>query len=160
MNILKKSCLVLCGFALGCVTPKCTNASNVVESVKVDTLVVRDTIVIKDTVVVPIPVLSKEAVLRELERQNIPHAKIVLAQSLLETGHYKSGLCKTHNNIFGLRKGSKYRRYNNYIECIADYKRLISSRYKGGDYFEFLERIHYAENGSYTKILKSMIQKL
>ena len=77
--------------------------------------------------------------LKELERQNVPHAKIVLAQSKLETGGYTSKVCKTHNNIFGIRKNNKYKRYDNYLDCIADYKKHISSKYKGGDYYVFLE---------------------
>ena len=38
--------------------------------------------------------------------------------------------------------------------CVADYKRLISSRYKGGDYYAFLRRIGYAEERQYISKLK------
>lgn len=104
-----------------------------------------------------IPELNEINVMKEIKRQYIPHPHIVLAQSKLESGNYKSILTRTHNNIFGIKSGNKYKKYNNYIECIVDYKKRISSRYKGGDYYQFLDRIKYAEK-SYTKILKKMVK--
>lgn len=117
----------------------------------------KDTVYINDTVFVEeiIP-LSEKGVLVELIKQEVPHPYIVLAQSKLETGNYKSKLCKTHNNIFGMRTSKGYKRYNNYVECIEDYKRLISSRYKGGDYYAYLKRIGYAEDSSYIDKLKKL----
>lgn len=103
--------------------------------------------------------LNQEIVLNELKKQNVPYPEIVLAQSILETGNYKSKLCKTHNNLFGLRKGKSYRKYNNYKECISDYKRLISSRLKDGeDYYLFLKRIKYAECKDYVQRLKRIVK--
>lgn len=120
--------------------------------------IIRDTILVRDTIIVEkVPKLCKKNVLAELNNQNIPCANIVLAQSIHETGNYKSKLCKTHNNIFGLRKGNSYRKYNNYIECISDYKRLISSRYKGGSYYNFLQRIGYAEDEEYINKIKKYV---
>lgn len=120
-------------------------------------IIVVDTLVIRDTVLVQIPPLSRESVLAELKKQNVPHYNIVLHQSLLETGHYTSKLSKTHNNIFGIRKNSKeYQKYDSYIDCIADYKLLISSKYKGGDYYTFLMNIGYAEDEEYINKLKRM----
>lgn len=97
------------------------------------------------------------SVLRELEKHNIPHKDIVLAQAKLESNHFKSNLVQTHNNIFGLKKGNKYRKYNDWTECVKDYKKCISNRYKGGDYYVFLNRIGYSENKDYINILKDMI---
>lgn len=98
--------------------------------------------------------LNKEMVYKELIKQNVSHPEIVLRQSLLETGNYKSKLCKNHNNLFGIKKGKKYKKYSHYSECIADYKRLISSRYKGGCYYTFLSRIKYASDVNYINKLK------
>ena len=97
------------------------------------------------------------SVLGELEKHNIPHKDIVLAQAKLESNHFKSNLVQTHNNIFGLKKGNKYRKYDNWTECVKDYKKCISNRYKGGDYYAFLNRIGYSENKDYTNILTDMI---
>lgn len=156
-NYWKECCLLLVGFIFGFYIQETSGKPIYEENLTSDTIVIKDTV--RDTVFIKtsVPPISKQSVLEELIKQSVPHADIVLAQSILETGNYTSRLCKNYNNIFGLKKGNSYRRYNNYVECIADYKRLISSRYKGGDYYEFLNRIHYAENGSYTKILKDMV---
>jgi len=128
-----------------------------------DTIFLRDT-VIKEVLVSKVEPkksfilpLSKESVLKELKRQNVPYANIVLAQSILETGNYKSELTYTHNNIFGIRSGNKYKKYDNYVECITDYKKRISSRYKGGDYYSFLKRIKYATDETYVDKLKKIV---
>jgi flagellum-specific peptidoglycan hydrolase FlgJ len=110
-----------------------------------------------DSIQYEVPELNEKNVLMQIKKHEIPHPHIVLAQSKLESGNYKSKLTKTHNNIFGIKRGNKYKKYKNYIECIADYKRLISSRYKGGDYYKFLDKIKYAEK-SYTKILKKLVK--
>lgn len=154
-NYWKECCLLLIGLILGCLYQEHSSSL----PVKNTTIILRDTI--RDTVYAEpiIPKLSKNSVYLELKKQNIPHPHIVLAQSILETGNYTSKLTKSHNNIFGLRKGNKYRRYDNFIECIADYKRFISSRYSGGDYYAFLERIGYAEDPQYTLLLKNIVKK-
>ena len=116
-----------------------------------DTVYINDTVFLKE--IIP---LSEKGVLIELIKQDVPHPYIVLAQSKLETGNYKSKLCKTHNNIFGMRTSKGYKKYSNYVECIEDYKRLISSRYKGGDYYAYLKRIGYAEDSTYIDKLKKL----
>ena len=45
---------------------------------------------------------TKNEVLAELKRQRVPHAGIVLAQARLETGNFKSALCRKHHNLFGI----------------------------------------------------------
>lgn len=149
----KEGCLLLIGLFIGTLYERYITPSN-------NPILVKDTVVVHDTIIksiAAIPPLNETNVLKELKKQNIPHAKIVLAQSKLETGGYTSKLCKTHNNIFGLRKGNSYRRYDNYIACIADYKKRISSKYKGGSYYEFLKRLGYAEDPEYTQKLKGMV---
>ena len=69
----------------------------------------------------------------------------------------KSDLVKSHQNILGMKKGNKYRRYSHWTECVADYKKRISSRYTGGDYYSFLLRIKYAEDPNYIETLKQLI---
>ena len=149
----KEGCLLLIGLFIGTLYERYITPSN-------NPILVKDTVVVHDTIIksiAAIPPLNETNVLKELKKQNIPHAKIVLAQSKLETGGYKSKLCKTHNNIFGLKKGNSYSRYNNYVACIADYKKRISSKYKGGDYYKFLTELGYAEDPEYTQKLKDMV---
>ena len=90
-----------------------------------------------------------EQVRQELHRQNVPHAEIVLAQARLETGNFTSLMCKVRHNLFGIKHNGRYASYSNWKESIADYKKRISSRYNGGDYFAFLKRIGYASDPRY-----------
>ena len=153
-NYWKECCLLLIGIFIGTLYGRYLTPYNQM----LPSLSNKDTVVIYDTIVEKsIPPLNAKNVLKELKKQKIPHAKIVLAQSKLETGDYTSKLCKTHNNIFGLKKGDKYRKYDNYVACISDYKKRISSKYKGGSYYRFLENLRYAEDPEYTQKLKNMI---
>lgn len=102
-------------------------------------------------------VLNETNLKKELAKNNIPHANIVLAQAKLESGNFKSDLVRTHQNIFGLKKGNQYRRYSHWTECVKDYKKCISNRYDGGNYYAFLNRIGYASHPNYTELLKDMV---
>ena len=97
------------------------------------------------------------SVLGELEKHNIPHKDIVLAQAKLESNHFKSNLVQTHNNIFEENGTLNDIKYNDWKECVKDYKKCISNRYKGGDYYMFLTRINYSEDPKYINKLKQII---
>ena len=102
---------------------------------------------------------TKEEVKEEIIRQGIPHPTIVLAQARLESGNFTSRLCKVNNNIFGIRHGKHYAKYNRWQDCVTDYKKRISSRYKGGDYYTFLINIRYAQSGpKYIVALKKIVR--
>lgn len=101
--------------------------------------------------------LSEANLKAELKKQNVPHAHIVLAQAKLESGLGKSSVYRRTNNLFGLRKGNKYRSYSHWTECVKDYKRLISSKYKGGSYYSFLVNSGYAEDPNYVDKLKKLV---
>ena len=155
-NYWKECCLLLIGSLIGCTYHK---HFDTLPSTEPDSIMVRDTIIIKDTLIVKskkpiIPTLAN--VKAELIKQNIPHHEIVLKQAILESGNFKSKLTKTHNNIFGIRKNGQYKKYDSYVSCISDYKRLISKKYKGGDYYVFLRKINYAEDKMYIDKLKGM----
>jgi uncharacterized FlgJ-related protein len=113
--------------------------------------------VVRDTFVIDYP-LTEKHLLSELKRQNVKHPQIVLAQAKLETGGFKSKVCKTKNNLFGIRKGKKYRSYNHWTDCVRSYKKLIQDdRYNGGDYYVFLKNINYAEDPEYINKLKELV---
>lgn len=95
-----------------------------------------------------------EQVRKELIRQRVPHHNIVLAQARLETANFTSRLCRSHGNLFGIKRGNRYARYSHWRDSIRDYKERISSRYQGGDYYAFLKKIGYAEDKKYIKKLK------
>ena len=100
-----------------------------------------------------------EQVKAELHRQGVPHANIVLAQARLETGNFTSRRCKVDHNLFGMKKGRHYAKYNHWRESVKDYKERISSRYKrGGNYYSFLRSIGYAEEREYIQKLQKIIR--
>lgn len=120
---------------------------------KVNTIIKTDTITERDTMYVH---LNSENVLKELKKAGVSHPHIALAQSKLETGMYKSKLCKTHNNLFGFKKGNSYKRYNNWKESVDDYARF-NKRYTGGDYYLFLIKSNYATDPNYISLVKSLV---
>ena len=95
-----------------------------------------------------------ESVKAEIKRQHIPHGEIVLAQARLETGNFKSRRCKVQHNLFGIKHNGKYATYRRWQDSVSDYKKCISSRYKGGDYYAFLRRIGYASDTNYERKLR------
>lgn len=106
-----------------------------------------------------IPVLNFNNVKNELIKRNIPCWEIVLAQSQHESGNYTSRICKKKNNIFGMKGKNGYKKYSSWIECIDDYEQRFSKRYKGGDYFEFLIKVHYHEDPNYEMLVKKFVKK-
>lgn len=98
-----------------------------------------------------------------LDYYDIQHSNIVLAQAILESGHFKSRVCKEYNNLFGLYNSRKkdYYRFNHWSESIVAYKDYIQRRYKPpGDYYKFLERIGYAEDPNYTQKIKRIVKNI
>jgi hypothetical protein len=98
-------------------------------------------------------------VIREVGLSN---GLIVLAQALLETGHFSSRVCKEYNNLFGLydSKNKRYFRFNRWEDSVVAYQRMIQYRYKGGNYFQFLKRIGYAEDPRYIVKLARMVKSI
>ena len=93
---------------------------------------------------------------------DIKHPEIVYAQALLETGHFKSKGCTRDNNLFGLYNSRKkqYYKFNHWAESVEAYKDWIQYRYKPpNDYYEFLQRIGYAEDPNYITKLKQIVKK-
>ena len=107
-----------------------------------------------------LPVISVESVMKVLIQLGIKHPKVVLAQGILETGHFKSNVCIKHNNLFGLTKDNgKYYHFDNWIESVAFYAIFIQSRYKppNENYYQFLKRIRYAKDKKYILKLKKIV---
>ena len=71
---------------------------------------------------------TTEEVLKELKEQDVLYPKIVLAQSILETGWYKCDGCSLdNNNLFGLwnSKKKEYYYYSNWnFLCYLQYSKL------------------------------------
>lgn len=84
------------------------------------------------------------------------HPKIVTAQAVLETGHFKSYGCRERKNIFGLWNHRKQEFYifDTWQESCDAYLRMIQYKYKEGDYYSFLDKLGYATDPEYTSKLK------
>ncbi len=90
-----------------------------------------------------------EEVRKELTKQGIKHAEIVLAQSILECGwNYDSYNAKTNNNLFGLVYKGKYLKFYSWQQSITSYKKIQDSYYVAGDYYEFLKCMWKHRDGS------------
>ena len=98
-------------------------------------------------------------VIREV---GLTNGLIVLAQALLETGYFTSRVCKEYNNLFGLydSKNREYFRFARWEDSVVAYQRMIQYRYKGGNYFQFLKRIGYAEDPRYIVKLARMVKSI
>lgn len=108
--------------------------------------------------------LTQENVYKALIHYNIKYPKIVLAQAILETGHFKSNVCKKYNNLFGLYNSriKDYYRFKHWSQSIIGYKNYIQYRYTNlkESYFNFLNRIGYAEDPNYIKVVQQIYKKL
>jgi flagellum-specific peptidoglycan hydrolase FlgJ len=95
---------------------------------------------------------------------SIKSKDIVLKQSILETGWYKSYTCRKRHNLFGFRyktwvtekNPQGYIIFDTWEESIEYYKRWQGRHYKGGDYYDFLVKRGYAESPTYVQKLKKI----
>lgn len=162
-DITNRLCYLLIGLIIGVVITLISIPRNTIKPSenKICIEIIKDSVTSKDKHVkiaqINPKILNETNLKKELTKNNIPHANIVLAQAKLESGNFKSDLVHTHQNIFGLKKGNRYRRYSHWTECVKDYKKCISNRYEGGNYYTFLNRIGYASHPNYTGLLKDIV---
>lgn len=118
-------------------------------------------------------IVRMEDVVAEIKKYNWRFPEVVLAQFILESTEFNSGLVKRNNNISGMKvakqrvsiarahHSNSYALYDNYKECIVDralyeasYLRSIKSE---ESYIKALDN-HYAEDGKYAYKLKKVIR--
>lgn len=99
---------------------------------------------------------TKEEVYNYLVLIECKYPDIVLAQSRLETGNYKSYGSRVRHNLFGLWNSEKqeYYKFSCWQESANDYLCKVQYKYTGGDYYKFLDRIGYATDPEYIFKLK------
>lgn len=94
----------------------------------------------------------------------VPEPEIVYAQAVLETGWFKSNLCREHNNLFGLydSRNKCFYRFDHWVESVEAYEKWILNKYTDTteNYYHFLVRINYAEDPNYIRKLKQIVHKL
>ena len=100
-----------------------------------------------------LPALTIPNLYQEIIRNGIRHPKIVLAQAILETGWFRSPLCRNRHNLFGLTnpKTGKYYEFNHWTESVRAYYTKVQYKYKGGNYLLWLHKIGYAEDPRYIR---------
>ena len=91
----------------------------------------------------------------------IEYPEIVFAQAILETGHFRSKLCKENNNLFGLYNSKKkeYFKFSHWAESVEAYKNYIQYKYFYGDYYLFLDSIGYASDPQYINKVKNIVKR-
>lgn len=105
----------------------------------------------------------QEGLEEALSYYGLEHKDIVYAQAILETGHFKSKVCLKYNNLFGLynSKEKRYCRFKHWTESVVAYKEWVQRKYQPpNNYYSFLEEINYAEDKSYTRVLKEIVNKI
>ena len=104
---------------------------------------------------------TKELVKEACEYFGLKHIDIVVAQSILETGHYNSENCIKYNNLFGLynSRRNQYYKFDVWWKSICAYRDMIQYRYKDGDYYEWLKKIGYAEDPKYIPKIKGIVKR-
>lgn len=115
---------------------------------------------------------NEERLIKKLDGLNFKFPHIVLAQSILETGHYGSKIFKENHNLFGMKEarvrlnlaeGTQYGHayYNNWEESVMDYALWYSTyAYKcktEKQLYKLLDK-QYAEADAYVSSLQHIIK--
>ena len=109
-----------------------------------------------------LPELTIPNLYKEIIRNGILYPKIVLAQAILETGWFRSSVCRNKHNLFGLTnpRTGKYYEFNHWTESVRPYYTKVQYKYKGGNYLLWLDEIGYAEDKDYITTLTDVIMIL
>ena len=109
-----------------------------------------------------LPELTIPNLLAEIKKNNIKYPKIVLAQAILETGWFKSSVCRSKHNLFGLTnpRTKTYYEFNHWTESVKAYYTKVQYRYSGGNYLLWLKKIGYAEDKGYIRAIIKVLKQL
>lgn len=109
-----------------------------------------------------LPELTIPNLLKEIEKNGIKYPKIVLAQAILETGWFKSSVCRNKNNLFGLTnpRTKTYYEFDHWTESVKAYYTKVQYRYKGGNYLLWLRDIGYAEDKGYIQAIIRVLKQI
>lgn len=114
---------------------------------------------------------SKEALIEEIKCHDFKYPDLILAQAILESGHFKSTIFKENHNAFGMKqprkrytlcKGSNLNHalYDNWKVSVEDrmiYDTLYLKNMSRTQYLRFLDKV-YCKSGDYTGKLEKLIK--
>ena len=114
---------------------------------------------------------NKEKMATMLQDLNVKYPWIPMAQSMIETGQWKSEVFFENNNLFGMREAKSrittsigtnlnHAQYNSWRESVYDYA-FYQSRYLGNiktesEYYQYLDA-SYAEDPGYVNKVKQIV---
>lgn len=115
---------------------------------------------------------TREALIEEIKCHGFKYPDLILAQAVLESGHFKSTVFKENNNLFGMRqprkrytlcKGSNLNHgvYDNWKVSVEDrmiYDTLYLKDMTRTQYLRFLDNV-YCKSGYYSRTLENLIKK-
>lgn len=109
-----------------------------------------------------LPELTIPNLLAEIKKNGIKYPKIVLAQAILETGWFKSSVCRNKHNLFGLTnpRTKTYYEFNHWTESVKAYYDKVQRGYVGGNYLLWLDKIGYAEEKTYIRAIIRVLKQL
>lgn len=117
-----------------------------------------------------LPELTIPNLLAEIKRNGIRHPKIVLAQAILETGWFRSSVCRNKHNLFGLTnpRTKTYYEFNHWTESVRAYYTKVQYRWarknksakNDTDYLRWLRDIGYAEDPGYIRAIIKVLKQL
>ena len=109
-----------------------------------------------------LPELTIPNLYKEIIRNGILYPKIVLAQAILETGWFRSSVCRNKHNLFGLTnpRTGKYYEFNHWTESVRAYYTKVQYKYTGGNYLLWLHKIGYAEDPRYVREVMKVVSQL
>ena len=107
------------------------------------------------------PLLTIPNLYEEIRRNGIQYPKIVLAQAILETGWFRSSVCRNKHNLFGLTnpQTGKYYEFDHWTESVRAYYTKVQYKYKGGNYLLWLKEIGYAEDPRYIQAVSRILSE-
>ena len=116
---------------------------------------------------------SKEALVEELKRLNVKYPHIVMAQAMIESGHFQSNIFRSNHNLFGMKEARQrvttargtnlnHAYYENWKESVIDYAMFQAAYLKDlkteAAYLLYLDA-NYAEAQGYDSAVKKMVER-
>lgn len=106
--------------------------------------------------------LTDSLLLEALDYYEVQFPHIVYAQAILETGHFRSKVCKIYNNLFGLynSRTKDYFKFNHWSESVLAYKEYVQRKHNSSEcYYTFLEELPYATDSTYINKIKTIVKR-